>query len=212
MRQRLAIMHGSPMTRLGLVSMSASLSPGAEVVCNVESIKSLLMSVSVDYVDVIITDISGKGEGPLNGYNELFNLKRSQPDLFLILLTACENYFILNRIIEEKNIAIIAIDEPGATFKTLLARALAREEVISPRIFDILNSLPQPMNRLKDILTHKERMILDYILQGYSVSKIAKLVAKSVKTVSAQKLSLMSKLGVSSEVELFARTSVLRIG
>ncbi|MFZ4832308.1 LuxR C-terminal-related transcriptional regulator [Rouxiella sp. Mn2063] len=211
MRQRLAIMHGSPMTRLGLVSMSVALSPGAEVVCNVESMRALLASVSVHHVDMIITDISGKGEGPLSGYNELFNLKKSQPGLFIILLTACENYFILNRLVEAKNIAIIAIDEPSATLEILLTRALVGEEVLSPRILELLNRLPQPMNRLKDILTHKERMILDYILQGYSVSKIAKLVVKSVKTVSAQKLSLMSKLGVSSEVELFAKTSIHRM-
>jgi len=173
MRQRLAIMHGSPITRLGLVTMSVSLFPCAEVVCNVESMKDLLASVSTHYVDVIITDIAGKGEGPLNGYNELFNLKVSQPDLFIILLTACENHFILSRIVEEKNIGIIAIDEPSDTFEKLLARALSKEEVISPRILDVLNSLPQPINRLIDILTHKERIILDYILQGYSVSKIA---------------------------------------
>lgn len=212
MRQRLAIMHGSPITRLGLVSMSVSLAPDAEVVCDVESIEALLTSVSAHYVDVIITDISGKGEGPLNGCNELFNLKKSQPNLCIILLTACENYFILSRVVEKTNMAIIAIDEPCDILEVLLARALVGEEVLSPRILDTLNSLPQQVNRLKDILTHKERIILDYILQGHSVSKIAKLVAKSVKTVSAQKLSLMSKLGVSSEVELFAKTSVHRMG
>jgi len=212
MRQSLAVMHWSPMTRRGLISMVATLSPGTNIVCDAESINTLLALVSVRSVETIITDISGEGEGPLNGYNGLFNLKKSQPDVFLILLTACENYFILNRFVKERNIAIIAIDEPSDILQTLLARALAGDEVLSPRILDILNSQPQSINRLKDILTHKERIILDYILQGHSVSKIAKLVARSVKTVSAQKLSLMSKLGVNSEVELFAKTSAYRIG
>ena len=53
-------------------------------------------------------------------------------------------------------------------------------------------------------LTSTEIKILDYLTKGWNVTLIAHTLARSVKTISAHKCNLMRKLGVQSEVALFA--------
>ncbi|QGH64278.1 hypothetical protein GHV41_07020 [Serratia proteamaculans] len=53
-------------------------------------------------------------------------------------------------------------------------------------------------------LTPQEQRVLGSLWCHGSVTETAKQLRKSVKTVSAQKRSIMNKLGVANEVALFA--------
>ena len=52
-------------------------------------------------------------------------------------------------------------------------------------------------------LSNRERQVLSYYLQGYSVTDIAQQLDRSVKTVSTQKRSAFRKLGIRTDSELF---------
>lgn len=52
------------------------------------------------------------------------------------------------------------------------------------------------------LLTKSEKRVADYLSQGASLSELVDSLALSPKTVSAQKHSLMRKLGLSNNVEL----------
>jgi len=52
-------------------------------------------------------------------------------------------------------------------------------------------------------LTNKEKMVIEYLQSGFSVSQTAARFNRSIKTISTQKRSAMRKLGITSERELF---------
>ncbi|QTD31480.1 LuxR C-terminal-related transcriptional regulator [Pseudomonas fluorescens] len=53
------------------------------------------------------------------------------------------------------------------------------------------------------LLSLREREVLRMYISGKTVTQIAKILSRSLKTVSAQKLSAYRKLGLRSDVELF---------
>ncbi|MOA38536.1 putative transcription factor YjjQ [compost metagenome] len=53
------------------------------------------------------------------------------------------------------------------------------------------------------VLTQAEHKVLEYLQQGMSVSDVADLLHRSVKTISAHKCNSMRKLGVRNDAELF---------
>lgn len=52
-------------------------------------------------------------------------------------------------------------------------------------------------------LTPRERDIVCLLLAGHSVTTIGRMRHRSVKTVSAQKMSAYKKLGISGDISLF---------
>lgn len=52
-------------------------------------------------------------------------------------------------------------------------------------------------------LTPRERDIVCLLLSGHSVTTIGRMRHRSVKTVSAQKMSAYKKLGISGDISLF---------
>lgn len=59
-------------------------------------------------------------------------------------------------------------------------------------------------------LSKRERVVIDYIHRGMSPTLIAKLTKLSIKTVSSQKRSIMKKLQVSSNQQLYIKVALLR--
>ena len=53
----------------------------------------------------------------------------------------------------------------------------------------------------KDILTHREKEILDLLIKGYSNHKIAKQLVISIHTVKAHIESIYRKFGVHNKVQ-----------
>lgn len=57
---------------------------------------------------------------------------------------------------------------------------------------------------LQDLLSPKEKQVLNYILRGYTNKKIASLIKKSVRTIEEHRANVMSKMGVDNVTELFS--------
>ncbi|WP_438272349.1 helix-turn-helix domain-containing protein [Serratia fonticola] len=55
----------------------------------------------------------------------------------------------------------------------------------------------------QSLLTRSERNVLIHLFSGLSMTEIAKLLNRSIKTISAHKCSIMRKLGVRNDAELY---------
>lgn len=53
-------------------------------------------------------------------------------------------------------------------------------------------------------LTRNEREVLDLLLEGFTLSEIALRRHRSIKTVSTQKIAALRKLGLRSDIEVYA--------
>lgn len=88
-------------------------------------------------------------------------------------------------------------------------RAMARLALTSNAMLYALGALlnpplPASIAARRLLLPPREQQVLNALLRGHSVTDIAHQQGRSVKTVSFQKRQLMQKLGLNSEVELFA--------
>lgn len=52
-------------------------------------------------------------------------------------------------------------------------------------------------------LTSTEKQILEYLLQGYSITEISRIKHRTIKTVSTQKVCLYKKLNIKNDLTLF---------
>ncbi|WP_413503252.1 LuxR C-terminal-related transcriptional regulator [Serratia proteamaculans] len=88
-------------------------------------------------------------------------------------------------------------------------RAMARLALTSNAMLYALGALlgpplPAEIAARRQLLAPRERLVLNALLNGHCVTDIAHQQRRSVKTVSYQKRQLMQKLGLKSEVGLFA--------
>ncbi|VTR42625.1 Nitrogen regulation protein C [Serratia fonticola] len=96
----------------------------------------------------------------------------------------------------------IALSEDIRQLVNQVDQVLAGKIVISPSLrseqgASLSNADARPFSR-------SEIKVYSLLQEGFSISQIAKKISRSVKTVSAHKRNMMGKLGIESEVELYA--------
>ena len=116
-----------------------------------------------------------------------------------LLRQGVKGYLLKNSIADELPLAI---------------RAASRGQVyLSPAISDsVLNTLMMPSEgplpeSPAELLTPREREVLQLIAEGHTNNAIAEILTISVKTVEKHRASLMSKLGV-HDLPTLMRTSI----
>ncbi|NTY85896.1 response regulator transcription factor [Serratia fonticola] len=123
--------------------------------------------------------------------------------LNIVVYTTCCDVELLSTLQSMQRISLIAQQETPEQIRQDLARALSVGHVHSPSIKLCLNN----MNALKPLdqcsLTRSERNVLIHLFSGLSLTEIAKLFNRSIKTISAHKCNIMRKLGVHCDAELF---------
>jgi DNA-binding NarL/FixJ family response regulator len=156
--------------------------------------------------DLVILDL----ELPrLSGLDLIERLKRSQPDIKVLVLSA-----------QQESIFALRTAKAGANgfmskSATMEAVVLAAQTVLAGyNMFPAASSSARSMNKLnvgserllKD-LSDRELTVLQYLCRGMSNKEIAETLLISNKTISSYKTRIFEKLGLSTFVELvdFAR-------
>ncbi|MCF5054895.1 response regulator [Pseudomonas syringae] len=154
--------------------------------------------------DILVTDFTMPGGQQADGYVLLGLLRRQYPDLPVILVTMFANIATLRasfalgaRAIVAKSasakelpLAIRAVSQ-GKTFVSEGLRAQMVEAGTSDQ-----SAQPQ--------LSSREREVVRMLASGMTVSEIAAQVNRSISTISKQKSTAMSRLCISTDVDLFA--------
>jgi two-component system response regulator NreC len=153
--------------------------------------------------ELVLMDISMPGSG---GIEATRHLKEMLPEVHVLILTVHEDEsllqeaiqagaagYIVKRAVESELIdAIRAVCRGDLYVHPAMTRALLRE--ISPS--------PAPHNRPVELPTPREIDVLRFIAQGYTNRQTAEALNISTRTVESHRANLMSKLNLSSRVEL----------
>lgn len=153
--------------------------------------------------DVILLDVSLPDQ---NGIEVTRSLKELQPGIRILILTVHEDEgllqeaiqagaagYIIKRAVESELIdAIRAVSRGDIYVHPAMTRALFKDMTPAPRSKDSPIEAPTP----------REIDVLRYIAQGYTNRQTAEALSISVRTVESHRANLMSKLGLSSRVEL----------
>ncbi|WP_332768581.1 response regulator [Pseudomonas koreensis] len=178
-----------------------------EVVRVAQTSGELVGAITEHSPEIVITDFYMPGdENYGDGVRFINYLVRHFPNVRFLVLTMLSNRSLLGSLydcgvrgvlqksidLSEINTALLAISR-GEIFKSI--NSLGPESV--------LESTSLASERIES-LSAKEAEVLRLFLAGVRVKDIATNLQRSARTVSTQKTSVMRKLGVYSDQELFA--------
>lgn len=174
-----------------------------DVVGMVEDGRTLLEVAPKLKPDIITMDISMPW---LNGLDAARRLKKEMPDVKIIFLTmhadvayvkeafnAGASGFLMKRSAGAELLQAIRAVANGQYYIT----SLITKELVRSIISDAANVAPQ-----RDVLTPRQREVLQLVAEGRSVKEIAATLNVSVKTVEYHKAQIMEQLNLHTTAEL----------
>jgi DNA-binding NarL/FixJ family response regulator len=181
----------------------AELEPLLEIVAEAGTVEEAVAAIERHQPDVVLLDVHMPGGGGVEVIRRAAAAERRPTFLALSVSDAAEDV-----------IAVIRAGARGYVTKSIapneLADAVRRvhdgDAVFSPRLAGFVldaftGPAPQPETEL-DLLTPREREVLQHIARGYMYKEIALRLDISPKTVEAHVSSVLRKLQLSSRHEL----------
>ncbi len=155
--------------------------------------------------DIILMDI---GMRTLNGLDATRKVKKMFPHIRILVLTMYDNEEWIFQILKAGATGYL-IKDSAMTDLVSAIRAIHRGDSylspsISRKVIDdyIRRAEGGEKTSAADLLSGREREILQLISEGHSIPKVASLLCISKKTVEAHKNHIMEKLGIHDKVGL----------
>lgn len=199
----LVILAKTPLARLGLAEFIQDLRLVDSSILSLSSLSALQEKLQKITVTVLVVEFNGTpGELAYMG-KWLLILQEQYPQLRIVLYTASRDMTILTPLHRQKQFSLIAQQEPLEQLRRDMALALVGRKVCSPGIDRCLGQFGAPKSLGLCMLTAAESRVMTHLLAGLSLTEIAALCHRSIKTISAHKCNGMRKLGVRNDAELF---------
>lgn len=200
---RVIIADDHPLIRIGQ-KVVIEANERCKVVGEADGPDALLMLLARVPCDVLVTDFAMPGDRHSDGYGLLSLLRRQYPQLPVILVTMFANVATLRASFAHGAQAIVA--KSGAALELPLAiKAVSEGQTyISRCLRQQLSEAGIGDQSREPELSCKEREVVRMLASGMTVSQIAARVNRSISTISKQKSTAMSRLCISTDVDLFA--------
>lgn len=147
--------------------------------------------------DVLILDLSGLGDA--GGVEVLDQLQRESPQLPVIIYSMYPESQYGVRMLQAGARAYIAKTHPISILLDAIRRVASGGRYITP---DLAERLLEPRTASLANLSTRELQVLQHLVDGLSVSNIAKALHVSVSTVSTHLKNIRTKLAANSNAEL----------
>jgi DNA-binding NarL/FixJ family response regulator len=193
---RVLLADDHALVRAGFRALLSKL-PGIEVVAEAADGREALALVKAHLPDLVLMDISMAG---LNGLDAAVRIAKEFPDVRVLMLSAhahedyvkqslragAAGYLVKNAGIAELELAVQAV----ARGETYLSPAISKQ-VVADYIRRV-GGEPSPL----ELLTPRQREILQLIAEGHSTKEIARVLHVSPKTVETHRAQLMERLDI----------------
>ncbi len=202
---KIVIADDHPVVLFGLECTLSRLS-GIELCASARNSTELIEKINIHRPDILITDFSMPGGAYGDGVLLLGYLLRNYPALKIIVLTMMTSSSMQGQIVETGVHALVIKSDQEAELELAIASVGSGQRYVSARVIGaekIANARQESVANPPRALSERELEVLRLHVNGMTVSGIANLLCRSVKTISKQKQSAMGKLGVSNERELF---------
>ena len=155
--------------------------------------------------EVILMDI---GMRQLNGLEATREIKRQFPSMKILVLTMYENEEWIFQILKAGASGYLIKDSAMTDLTSALRAVYQGDSYLSPSISKMVieeyirKAESGEKKGVEDLLSGREREILQLIAEGNSVPQISSLLCISKKTVEAHKTHIMEKLNIHDKVGL----------
>lgn len=179
--------------------------PNIEVIGTYSTSSALIKSLETEIPDIIITDYNmPKDELYVDGIRFVSYLKRSYPQIKLLVLTMITNSMIVSSLYDFGIAGVVYKQDPLDEMRKAL-HAIKMNHTYYPPSFntDPHNFKNKPLlNDKINSLSPREFEVLRYFVSGESIVSISERLNRSAKTISLQKNSAMRKLDIDNNQEL----------
>jgi two-component system response regulator NreC len=186
------------------VRMVLEAQPGISVVGEAADGRQALELVEQLDPDVAVMDIAMPN---LNGSEATRQIRRRFPRTQVVILTMHESHQYLVQIVRVGAVGCVLKRAAGTELVAAVRAAARGESFFSPAIASLL--LNDYRTRLRhqttdesEILTEREREVLQMVAEGHTSQEIADFLTLSIKTVQSHRAHIMEKLDVHDRTEL----------
>lgn len=197
---RILIADDHEIVRQGLRSLLQS-RPGWEVCGEASDGWEAVTKAAELHPDVVALDV---GMPNLNGLDAARQILKNDPRQKVLFLTIYESEQLARSVVsvgakglilksdagKDLIVAVDALQRNGTFFNSRMAQALGSDLRGTHRSQD------------KDVLTRRERQVVQLLAEGKSTKEVATVLDLSVKTAETHRSNIMSKLGLHSVSEL----------
>jgi two-component system capsular synthesis response regulator RcsB len=177
-----------------------------EVTRIVTSPSELVSALEEDACDLLVTDFSMPGDGLADGLELLRSLRGGYPDLPIVVLTMLSNPGILRSVLDSGVNALVSKADAVTHLVLAVRTVMLGRRYLSKAVLNLLQEAGDDGRPSLDRLSPREREVIALFASGKAMSDVADALGRSIKTVSTQKMSAMEKLGLRSDLELYAYT------
>jgi two-component system response regulator NreC len=155
--------------------------------------------------DVVLMDIAMKH---MNGLEATARIKKMAPEVKVLVLTMYENEEYIFQILRVGASGYLLKEAPMTDLIAAIKAVNKGESYLSPSISKkviedyIRRAELGEKSRIDDILSDREREILQLIAEGHTYEKIASILCISKKTVETHRANIMDKLNIHDKVGL----------
>ena len=190
-------------TREGLRSLIEKQSD-MEVVAEAEDGHVAVHLVRKVLPDVVIMDVSMPD---LNGIEATQKIVSECPNVKVIALSMHSDTLFVTKMLKSGASGYLLKDCAFEELTRAIRTVVAGKTYLSPAISDVvvdgyLHRLSEDDSASSDVLTHREREVLQMLAEGNSTKQVALKLHISVKTVETHRRQMMHKLDIYSVAEL----------
>lgn len=196
---KIMLVDDHPLVRDGLRARLEAV-PGFAIVAEAGSAEEALQRAEEQPIDLILMDINlrSKGNDSSNGIDLTARFHVSFPEIAVLILSMHDKTEYLMQSVQAGARGYVLKDAPGKDI------VHAIETVISGGMYysaALAQKLARPMTP-GQLLTARERQVLQHIANGASNKQIARELDLSVRTVETHRLNIKRKLEIEGQAEL----------
>jgi DNA-binding NarL/FixJ family response regulator len=169
----------------------------------VEDGRALVAAAKKLEPDIVVADISMPH---LNGIDAMAQMKRDNPDIKVVFLTMHQEPAYARRALEAGAAGYVVKHSAPEELVMAIQAALKGQTFITPSLAsEVLRQArhaPREDGNGRQLLTPRQREILELLAQGKSAKEIAVALAISARTVEFHKYQIMEAHGLHSNAEL----------
>lgn len=178
--------------------------PDLEVVAEAEDGRAAVSLACQFEPDVAVIDIAMP---LLNGLEATRQIKKQCPGVRVLILSMHDNEEYIRQVLEAGAMGYILKDAAAKELISAIRSVFQGEAVLSPAITRLVIEDYLRWGGIRpadkdEVLSPREREVLQLIAEGYTNKQIAGILTLSIKTVQAHRLNLMGKLNLHDRGEL----------
>jgi DNA-binding NarL/FixJ family response regulator len=178
------------------------LEPSCDVVGTVADGRDVLALAPELKPDIVVLDIAMP---LLNGLDTARQLKRTMPDVRIIVLTVNEDPDLAAEAFRAGASSYLLKNSAASELLRAVEEAMCGRSYVTPLVtkglVDALARGPAQANK-KDLASPRQREVLQLLAEGHTMKQIARILKIKPRTVAFHKYGMMRQLGVKSTAEL----------